>query len=99
MPVPSDIGREAIRIARTLGDRSTEVVATSYLGFTHLARGEFREAATLFERNVAPQGEVSTDRLGTTGIQLAVSKAWLADVLSETAASPCQMASLNRPRR
>jgi tetratricopeptide (TPR) repeat protein len=32
-------GQEALSIARTLGDRSIEVVATSYLGMTHAARG------------------------------------------------------------
>jgi tetratricopeptide (TPR) repeat protein len=78
-----DSGQEALRIARALGDRSIEVVATSYLGFTHLARGEFCEAASLFEQNVALQSNERGERHGTTGIQLAVSKAWLADVLSE----------------
>ena len=76
-------GREALSIACTLGDRSNEVLATSYLGFTHLARGEFSEAASLFERNVSLQDNQRTERIGTAAIQLAVSKAWLADVLSE----------------
>jgi tetratricopeptide (TPR) repeat protein len=35
-------GQEALSLARTLGDRSIEVVATSLLGRTHVARGEFR---------------------------------------------------------
>jgi class 3 adenylate cyclase/tetratricopeptide (TPR) repeat protein len=78
-----DSGQEALKIAGQLGDRSIEVVATSYLGFTHLARGEFSEAASLFERNVALQSNARGERLGTAAIQLAVSKAWLADVLSE----------------
>jgi class 3 adenylate cyclase/tetratricopeptide (TPR) repeat protein len=78
-----DSGREALTIARTLGDRSIEVVATSYLGFTHLARGEFSEAASLFEQNVELQSDDRSERFGTAAIQLAVSKAWLADVLSE----------------
>ena len=38
-------GQEAMSLARALGDRSIEVVATSLLGWTHLARGEFRDAA------------------------------------------------------
>jgi len=78
-----DSGREALKIARHLGDRTIEVVATSYLGFTYLARGEFIEAGSLFERNVALQSDARSERLGTAAIQLAVSKAWLADVLSE----------------
>ena len=51
-------GQEALSIARTLGDRSIEVVATSFLGATYTARGEFGEAATFLERNVALEGEL-----------------------------------------
>src|SRR5262245_9847545 len=40
-------GQEALTIARTLGDRSIEVVAMNTLGATHLLRGEYREAAKL----------------------------------------------------
>jgi Tetratricopeptide repeat len=42
-------GQEALSIARTLNDRSIEVVATNNLGQTHAARGEFSEAAALLE--------------------------------------------------
>src|SRR5207245_3706245 len=49
-------GQEALSIGRTLGDRSVEVVATSFLGWTHAARGDFSEAAPLLERNAAPAG-------------------------------------------
>jgi class 3 adenylate cyclase/tetratricopeptide (TPR) repeat protein len=45
-------GQEALAIARSLGDRSIEVIATRYLGETHLVRGEYCEAAKLFERNI-----------------------------------------------
>jgi tetratricopeptide (TPR) repeat protein len=76
-------GQEALSIARTLGDRSIEVVATSFLGRTHLARGEFSDAATLLERNVALEGDLRSGRFGAPGIQSAMSGAWLADVLSE----------------
>ena len=76
-------GQEALSLARTLGDRPIAVVATSLLGLTHIARGEFSEAATLLERNVALEGDLRHDRFGAIGIQSAVSGAWLADVLSE----------------
>jgi tetratricopeptide (TPR) repeat protein len=76
-------GREALSIARTLGDRSIEVVAMSFLGVTHLARGEFSEAVTIFERNVALEGDLRSERFGTVIIQSAHSGAWLAEVLSE----------------
>jgi tetratricopeptide (TPR) repeat protein len=76
-------GEEALTIARTLGDRSIEVVATSFLGITHGARGEFSDAATLLERNVALKGDLRFERFGTIAIQSALSGAYLADVLSQ----------------
>jgi tetratricopeptide (TPR) repeat protein len=76
-------GQEALCIARTLGDRSTEVLATSFLGHTHAARGEFGDAATLLERNVALEGDLRYERFGAPIIQSAISGAYLADVLSE----------------
>jgi class 3 adenylate cyclase/tetratricopeptide (TPR) repeat protein len=77
-------GQEALTIARTLGERSIEVVATSFLGMTHAARGEFSDAATLLERNVvALEGDLRYERFGTPGVHSAISGAWLADVLSQ----------------
>jgi tetratricopeptide (TPR) repeat protein len=76
-------GQEALTIARTLGDRSIEVIATTFLGQAHDARGELSEAATLLERNVALDGDLSSERFGTAGILSAISGAWLADVLSQ----------------
>jgi class 3 adenylate cyclase/tetratricopeptide (TPR) repeat protein len=76
-------GQEALSIARTLSDRSIEVVATSYLGISHVARGEFSDAATLFERIVALEGNLRYERFGSPGIQSVISGAWLADVLSQ----------------
>jgi class 3 adenylate cyclase/tetratricopeptide (TPR) repeat protein len=77
-------GREALSIARTLADLPIEVVATSLLGLTLRARGEFSAAATLLERNVvALKGDLRAERFGAAGIQSAASGAWLADALSE----------------
>jgi tetratricopeptide (TPR) repeat protein len=76
-------GREALSIAQTLGDRPIEVVATSVLGVTHVARGEFSIAVTLLERNVALEGDSRYERFGMSTIQSALSAAWLADALSE----------------
>jgi class 3 adenylate cyclase/tetratricopeptide (TPR) repeat protein len=76
-------GQEALSIARTLGDRSIEVVATSFLGQTHGARGEFSDAVTFLERNVALEGDLRYERFGALNIQSALSGAWLADVLSQ----------------
>src|SRR5207253_6558305 len=49
----------------------------------HAARGEFSDAATLLERNVALEGDLRSERFGAAHIQSALSGAWLADVLSE----------------
>ena len=76
-------GQEALSIARTLGDRSIEVVATTFLGMTHAARGEFSDAATFLERNVALEGDLRYERFGAPAILSAFAQARLADVLSE----------------
>jgi class 3 adenylate cyclase/tetratricopeptide (TPR) repeat protein len=76
-------GQEALTIARALGDRSNEVVTTSFLGMTHASRGEFGDAVTLFERNVALEGDLRYERFGAPGIQSALSGGRLADALSE----------------
>ena len=76
-------GHEALTIARTPGEHSIEVVATSFLGQTHAARGEFSDAATSLERNVALEGDLRYERFGTAVILSAVSGALLADVLSQ----------------
>jgi class 3 adenylate cyclase/tetratricopeptide (TPR) repeat protein len=76
-------GQEALTIAGTLGDRSIEVVATRFLGQTHVARGEFSEAATFLERNAVLKGDLRYERFGAPAIQSAVSGADLANVLSQ----------------
>jgi tetratricopeptide (TPR) repeat protein len=77
------MGEEALSIARALGDRSIEVVATNYLGMAHDVRGELEAAATLLERNVALEGDLRYDRFGMPSIQSAFAEAWLASVLSQ----------------
>jgi tetratricopeptide (TPR) repeat protein len=76
-------GQEALTIARTVGDRSIEVVATTFLGNTHYSRGEFTDAATLLERNIALEGDLRYERFGAAMIQSALSEALLSRVLFE----------------
>jgi hypothetical protein len=59
MTTPSDS-----TIARTLDDRAIEVAATELLGSTHCHRGEFNDAASLLERNVALGSELHIERVG-----------------------------------
>jgi class 3 adenylate cyclase/tetratricopeptide (TPR) repeat protein len=75
-------GQEALVIARTLGDRSIEVLATSTLGDAHLARGEFREAAKFLERNIGLEGKLRAERFGTPLIQSARSEFLLSNALA-----------------
>ena len=42
---------------------------------THVARGEFSDAATFLERNVALEGDLRYERFGTTAVQSALSGA------------------------
>jgi tetratricopeptide (TPR) repeat protein len=77
-------GQEALSLARTLGERAIEVVATTFLGQIHVERGEFSDAATLLERNVVTlAGERRSERFGSPFIQSALSGAWLADALAQ----------------
>src|SRR5262249_31156249 len=76
-------GQEALAIARTLGDRSIEVVATNSLGETYNAQGEYREAAKLLERNIGLDGKWRAERFGTPAIAWAVSEFLLAMALAE----------------
>jgi class 3 adenylate cyclase/tetratricopeptide (TPR) repeat protein len=76
-------GQEALGVARNLGDRSIEVLATTFLGQTYIARGEFSDAATLLERNVALEGNLRIERFGAFFIQSAFSEASLSEVFSE----------------
>src|SRR5262249_61792145 len=66
-------GQEALTIARTLGDRSIEVVATLYLADTYGVRGEYSEAVKLLERNIGLDGKLRTERFGTPAITSAPS--------------------------
>jgi tetratricopeptide (TPR) repeat protein len=76
-------GHEALTIADTLGDLSIEVVATTGLGMTHAVRGEYNDAISFLARIVALEGDLRYERFGTTGIPSALSRADLADVLSQ----------------
>jgi tetratricopeptide (TPR) repeat protein len=67
-------GQEALTIARTIGDRSIEVVATTYLGDTYNIRGEYSEAAKLLERNIGLYGKLRSERFGAPVIQSAASE-------------------------
>jgi tetratricopeptide (TPR) repeat protein len=77
------LGQGALSIARTLGDRSIEMVAMFSLGRTHAARGEFSDAASWFEQNAALEGDLRYERFGTTSIVSAVSGALLAGALCQ----------------
>ena len=75
-------GQEALTIARTLGDRSIEVVATLFLGETHFRRGEYGEAAKFLERNIGLEGKFFAERFGTTVNISAASEYALASALA-----------------
>jgi tetratricopeptide (TPR) repeat protein len=75
-------GQEALAIARTLGDRSLEVVATSYLGDMHLNQGEFSEAAKLLEGNIGLEAKLRAERFGTHVILSAMSEGVLGGALA-----------------
>jgi tetratricopeptide (TPR) repeat protein len=76
-------GQEALSIAPALGDRSIEVVATTFLGLTHIARGELRQALPLLGRNVMLGEDLRFERFGAPAVQSALARGYLADALSQ----------------
>jgi class 3 adenylate cyclase/tetratricopeptide (TPR) repeat protein len=76
-------GHEALEIGRTLGDRAIEVVATSFLGMAHVTQGAFTDAVAVLEGNLALADGQRYERFGAPAIQSALSKAHLADALSQ----------------
>jgi tetratricopeptide (TPR) repeat protein len=76
-------GDEALSLARAQGDRAIEVVATSFVGITRAAMGDFGAAISLLERNVALEGDLRYERFGAPAIQWALCGAHLAVVNSE----------------
>jgi class 3 adenylate cyclase/tetratricopeptide (TPR) repeat protein len=75
-------GQEAVAIARTLGDRSLEVVATYFLGDAHTLWGEYSEAAKLLERNIGLDDNLRAERFGTSIVQSAASECSLGIALA-----------------
>jgi len=71
-------GQEALTIARTLGDRSIEAVATFAHYSTHAVRGEYAEAAKMLEQ----KGKLRAERSGSPVIPPAMSEYALALVLA-----------------
>ena len=59
------------------------VVATSFLGLTHVARGEYSDAAALLEPNVAVEGDLCYERFGAPTLHSARSRAGLSDLFSQ----------------
>jgi class 3 adenylate cyclase len=75
-------GREAVGLAQSLGEPGLQTHAAVPLGMTHIARGEFGEAIAVLEPNIGTEREVRQERF-SPGILPAVSRSWLAYVLSE----------------
>ena len=81
--VAARFGREALSIGQALDDRSISVVATSFLGLAYVSRGELRDAVALLERNLTLDGDLRYERFGAPAIQSVLSRALLADALSQ----------------
>ncbi|MFQ5830932.1 MAG: tetratricopeptide repeat protein, partial [Candidatus Methylomirabilia bacterium] len=71
-------GQRAAAIAKELGDRSLELAANLYLGQTHFARGEYREAVAVLTKNEALlQSDASRDRFSEAVFRLVTTRTWL----------------------
>jgi class 3 adenylate cyclase/tetratricopeptide (TPR) repeat protein len=76
-------GRRAAQIAEELGDRSLELAANLYLGQTHFARGEYRDAVRVLERNRELLGQPPAGRGGESAFRFVTTRTWLAWSLGE----------------
>ncbi len=77
-------GRQALEIARTLGDVSIEAPANAYLGLGHVNRGELVQAVGYFQRNIdLLTGDLLHERFGQATIMSALSRSVLALALAE----------------
>jgi len=63
----SNFGREALNIARSLGDRLLEVTATTHLAQVQIFRGEYLESVALLEQHVSLPEDLRSQRLGGPG--------------------------------
>jgi class 3 adenylate cyclase/tetratricopeptide (TPR) repeat protein len=77
------VGQEALSIARALGDRGTEVGVSSSLCLAHLFRGAFSDAVTLVAPIAAREGELRSERFGSSVIPWATAVAYLAEACCE----------------
>jgi tetratricopeptide (TPR) repeat protein len=78
-----EVGREALSLAKTMGDFSLIVAATQYLGQVHRTTGEYSLAIPLLRENVAAlRGAPAEDRLGMHALPAVLARGFLADCLS-----------------
>jgi len=77
-------GRLALGIAARLGDLTLKLATHTYVGQVHLARGDYREAAALFTRNVEAIGpDLLRERFGFPQLLSVHSRTCLAWSLAE----------------
>src|SRR5262249_49600248 len=70
MDAASNFAREALNMARSLGDRLLEVTATTHLAQVQIYTGEYLESVALLERHVTLPEDLPSQRLGGPGVPL-----------------------------
>jgi DNA-binding NtrC family response regulator/tetratricopeptide (TPR) repeat protein len=73
-----DVGRQALAIARELGDVDLAGQTNLTVGAAHHARGEFLEAARCYRESVQPVGEITRERARALPPYAGGLRAWLA---------------------
>jgi predicted ATPase len=77
-------GKQALAIARTVGDLGLEALANQRLGQACYRLGEYPRAIAAFKRNVdALVGELQTQRFGIPGLTAVMSRAYLGWCLTD----------------
>jgi class 3 adenylate cyclase/tetratricopeptide (TPR) repeat protein len=80
-------GQQALALAESVSDFSTQIVANVYLGIAYYTLGDYRRAIEVIRKVVASvTGDLTREHFGMTGFPSVLSRTWLAWCLAEVGA-------------
>jgi class 3 adenylate cyclase/tetratricopeptide (TPR) repeat protein len=80
-------GQQALALAESVSDFSTQVVTHSFLGLVYYTRGDYRRAIEVLRKVViSVEGDLTREHFGLMGFPSVLSRTWLAWCLAEVGA-------------
>ena len=80
-------GQQALALAESVNDFSTQIVANVYLGIAYYTLGDYRRAIEVLRKVVTSvTGDLTREHFGMTGFPSVLSRTWLAWCLAEVGA-------------